>query len=79
MDLSVYDWVYQIIVEGIKYILIAHYFLGFAFAKRKTAYLLFLYLALIPAVEYSDDSEPEPLRIIHLPLNCPHRCKTRSA
>ncbi len=55
MDLSVYDWVYQIIVEGIKYILIAHYFLGFAFAKRKTAYLLFLYLALIPAVEYSDN------------------------
>ena len=55
MDLSVYDWVYQTIVEGIKYILIAHYFLGFAFAKRKTAYLLFLYLALIPAVEYSDN------------------------
>ena len=55
MELSVYDWVYQIIVEGIKYILIAHYFLGFAFAKRKTAYLLFLYLALIPAVEYSDN------------------------
>ncbi|RKI42984.1 ATP-binding protein [bacterium D16-51] len=55
MELSVYDWVYQIIVEGIKYILIAHYFLGFVFSKRKVACFLFLYILLIPAVEYLDN------------------------
>lgn len=55
MNLSVYDWTYQIVVEGIKYILIAHYFLGFEFSKGKKRGLLLLYPLLIPVVEYWDN------------------------
>lgn len=52
MNLSVYDWIYQIVVEGIKYILIAHYFLGFEFSRGKKSGLLLLYPLGIPIVEY---------------------------
>ena len=33
MDTS--EWIYQIIVEGMKYIIIAHWFLGFTFSQKK--------------------------------------------
>ena len=55
MNLSVYDWTYQIVVEGIKYILIAHYFLGFEFSRGKKRGLLLLYPLGIPIVEYWDN------------------------
>lgn len=55
MNLSVYDWIYQIVVEGIKYILIAHYFLGFEFSRGKKRGLLLLYPLGIPIVEYWDN------------------------
>lgn len=50
--MEMYEWIYQIVIEGIKYVLIAHWFLGFEFNCRKTRYLLFLYPLLIPVVEY---------------------------
>ena len=55
MNLSVYDWIYQIVVEGIKYILIAHYFLGFEFSRGKKRGLLLFYPLGIPIVEYWDN------------------------
>lgn len=50
--MEMYEWIYQIAIEGIKYVLIAHWFLGFEFNHRKTKYLLLLYPLLIPVVEY---------------------------
>lgn len=52
--MEMYEWIYQIAIEGIKYVLIAHWFLGFEFNRRKTKYLLLLYPLLIPVVEYLD-------------------------
>lgn len=52
MDLSVYDWLEQILIEGIKYILIAHYFLGFEFSKEKKKYVLFLYSVILLIMIY---------------------------
>lgn len=52
--MEMYEWIYQIAIEGIKYVLIAHWFLGFEFNRRKTKYLLLLYPLLIPIVEYLD-------------------------
>lgn len=54
MEMSVYDWIYQIVVEGVKYIILAHWFFGFEFRKKKTRYLLVLYPVFIPVVEYLD-------------------------
>lgn len=52
--MEMYEWIYQIVIEGIKYVLIAHWFLGFEFNRRKTKYLLLLYPLLVPVVEYLD-------------------------
>jgi len=61
MDLNVFDWLDQILLEGIKHILVAHYFLGLKFSKKKRIGLLLLYLLLIPAVGYWDN-----LYIVHM-------------
>lgn len=55
MDMSVYGWIYQIVVEGIKYVILAHWFFGFEFNKKRTRYLLAIYPLLIPIVEYWDN------------------------
>lgn len=52
MDIS--EWIYQIIVEGMKYVLIAHWFLGFTFSQKKAKYFLLIYPLVIPVVEYLD-------------------------
>ena len=50
MDTS--EWIYQIIVEGMKYIIIAHWFLGFTFSQKKTKYFLLIYPVVVPVVQY---------------------------
>lgn len=52
MDFSIYDWLNQIFIEGIKYILIAHYFLGLEFRKGKKRYLLILYPVILLTMKY---------------------------
>lgn len=52
MDTS--EWIYQIIVEGMKYIIIAHWFLGFTFSQKKTKYFLLIYPVVVPVVQYLD-------------------------
>ena len=57
MDFGLYDWLNQIFIEGIKYILISHYFLGFEFRKGKKKYLLFLYLVFLLVIEYWNNQD----------------------
>ena len=55
MDFGLYDWLNQIFIEGIKYILVAHYFLGFEFSKGKVRCLPFFYLVSLLIIEYWDN------------------------
>lgn len=50
--MSVWEWIYNIVVEGLKYIIIGHYFFGYEFSRKKTSYLLLLYPLMIPMVEW---------------------------
>lgn len=49
--MSVWEWIYQIVVEGIKYVILGHWFFGYEFSQKKTRYLLVLYPIMIPLVE----------------------------
>lgn len=49
--MDVYEWIYLMVVEGIKYVLVAHYFFGYEFNRKKTKYLLVLYPLMIPVVQ----------------------------
>lgn len=49
--MSVLEWIYEIVVEGAKYVIIGHWFFGYEFNKKKTRYLLALYPLLIPVIE----------------------------
>lgn len=49
--MDVYEWIYLMVVEGIKYVLVAHYFFGYKFNRKKTKYLLVLYPLMIPVVQ----------------------------
>ncbi len=57
MDFSIYDCLNQIFIEGIKYILIAHYFLGLEFRKGKRKYMLFIYFLFLLLIEYWNNQE----------------------
>ena len=39
MGVGIYDWLDLVLVDGIKYTLVAYYFLGFEFSKSKKKYL----------------------------------------
>ncbi len=49
--MSFCEWVYHIIIEGMKYIIIGHYFFGFEYNQKKTRYLPILYVLSIPVVQ----------------------------
>jgi len=49
--MSAIEWIYQIVVEGIKYVVLGHWFFGYEFNRNKTRYLLVLYPLMIPVVE----------------------------
>lgn len=49
--MSALDWLYQIVVEGLKYIILGHWFFGFSFSQKKTKFWLLAYFLLIPVVE----------------------------
>lgn len=55
--MSVCEWIYQIVVEGSKFIILGHYFFGYEFSKKNTRYLLVLYPLLIPVVERAGSSD----------------------
>lgn len=48
--MDVFDWIFQIAVEGMKYLILGYYFFGYIFNRKRTRYLLALYLLLIPVV-----------------------------
>ena len=50
--MSVLEWLYHIVVDGLKYIIIGHYFFGYKFSEKKSKYLLLLYPLFIPIVEW---------------------------
>lgn len=52
VDFNIYDWLEQIFIEGIKYILVAHYFLGFEFSRGKKKYLLIIYPVVLLIMKY---------------------------
>lgn len=54
MSLNVYDWINQIVVEGIKYVLLAHWFFGFEFSRKKNKYFVILYLVALPLLASLD-------------------------
>lgn len=49
--MSICEWIYLIVVEGIKVLLVGHYFFGYEWNKGKTRFLLCLYLLFILLVE----------------------------
>ena len=49
--MSAFEWIYQIVVEGLKYVVLGHWFFGYEFNRKKTRYLLVLYPLMIPVVE----------------------------
>lgn len=49
--MSAFEWIYQIVVEGLKYVVLGHWFFGYEFNRKKTRYLLVLYPLIIPVVE----------------------------
>lgn len=49
--MSAIEWIYQIVIEGIKYVVLGHWFFGYEFNRKKTRYLLALYPPMIPVVE----------------------------
>ena len=49
--MDVYEWIYQILVEGIKYVVVAHWFFGYEFSRKKTRFLAVLYPLMIPVVQ----------------------------
>lgn len=49
--MSAFEWIYQIVVEGLKYVVLGHWFFGYEFNRKKTRYLLLLYPLMIPVVE----------------------------
>lgn len=57
MGFSTYSWLDQIFLNGIKYIIVAHYFLGFEFSKSKRKYLLFLYPLILLIMEYQGNQD----------------------
>ena len=44
--MSICEWIYLIVVEGIKVLLVGHYFFGYEWNKGKTRFLLCLYFVL---------------------------------
>lgn len=54
--MSVCEWIYLIAVEGIKVLLVGHYFFGYEWNKGKTRFLLCLYLVIVLAIESLADS-----------------------
>ena len=55
MDFGLYDWLNQIFIDVIKYILVSNYFLGFEFIKGKVRCLPFFYLVSLLIIEYWDN------------------------
>ncbi len=53
--MDVYEWIYQILVEGIKYVVVAHWFFGYEFSRKKTRFLFILYPLMIPVVEMTTE------------------------
>lgn len=49
--MSICEWIYWIAIEGIKVLLVGHYFFGYEWNKGKTRFLLGLYLILALIVE----------------------------
>ena len=49
--MSICEWIYLIVVEGIKVLLVGHYFFGYDWNKKKTKFLLCLYFVLALVVE----------------------------
>lgn len=49
--MSIYEWVYHVLGEGIKFVLLGHWIFGYEFNQKKTRYLALLYLLGIPFVE----------------------------
>ena len=41
--MSICEWIYLIVVEGIKGLLVGHYFFGYEWNKRKTRFLILLF------------------------------------
>lgn len=52
--MNAFDWIYQIVVEGLKYIILGHWFLGFPFRQDKAKFWLAGYFLMIPVVEILD-------------------------
>lgn len=52
--MNAFDWIYQIVVEGLKYIILGHCFLGFPFRQDKAKFWLAGYFLMIPVVEILD-------------------------
>ncbi len=52
--MNAFDWIYQIVVEGLKYIILGHCFFGFPFRQDKAKFWLAGYFLMIPVVEILD-------------------------
>lgn len=52
--MNAFDWIYQIVVEGLKYIILGHWFFGFPFRQDKAKFWLAGYFLMIPVVEILD-------------------------
>lgn len=50
--MSICEWVYHVLGEGIKFVLLGHWIFGYEFNQKKTRYLILLYLLGIPFTEY---------------------------
>ena len=53
--MNAFDWIYQIVVEGLKYIILGHWFFGFPFRQDKAKFWLAGYFLMIPVVEILDN------------------------
>lgn len=54
--MSICEWIYWIAIEGIKVLMVGHYFFGYEWNKGKTRFLLFGYPIIVLAVEVLADS-----------------------
>lgn len=50
--MSICEWIYNILIEGLKYIIIGYFFFGYEFSRKKSRYWLVLYPLLIPLAEW---------------------------
>lgn len=50
--MSICEWGYHVLGEGIKFVLLGHWIFGYEFNQKKTRYLILLYLLGIPFTEY---------------------------